>query len=787
MFRARHIQRRLLTSATSSPGSSPSSQCSSGFSKNNGKIIQSFRDGNYESAILNFTRLPPHYRSASLYEAAISACAQVPDSTAALSLLNAMPNPTPSAFSATISALCRQHNPEGAAHIMETAVHGGRSDLINANLLLQVSRLAHRCKAHHISERLTRLSKYKPKPEYSETISSSAPTVQHKVTSGSHRTAESDQSSLAKLRPVSMNSAHAEQQIRRAVPDAQKVHETWLYFSSDPQLHSEAGFLSATISALSNCRSTPDSSSLPLNTLMTWVRKELFDPRTKQGHQHITSNRSSLALLLTSITTALSTCASTSPSLALSAYDALSALQIPGFNESLPLTGAYLKVLYHSNLPLDETYERILLAWKHHIQFDERAFSMALGAILKSDGDAPDRLNFAKEWLNIMKETGIPLTIYAYNLLARELQYGSADIRLGIQLLNDMKESGVNPTSQTYQYIFNACISGEDYTSWERKSSHKNNDVQAIDLWVNVLDGIRDQLHELQVQHSPLSSLALAKAYGHLGDIEASLEEFETYINLSLISNSIGTRSRYGGKGGGRKMYSSIGVNLSQDDSANNIHEHPTKGFHELMHIIAHARKCTNSNLDAITHIIHRMNTDFKLRPNGAALDTIIITLIRLGRIDEVVPMIQVWDHDRNGMTANGMKHLVQALNHNPDVKAWQTGVRETIVSNKLQLRRPEISTSVKSLIIQFARLGEEDVCNELMNASAIRVPNLHEIYEGRQFSAMRARRKENPVHGSDIEIGKTMGEQLPITSDLSEGESTERAAIEDRTAVPVT
>lgn len=666
-------------------------------------IIRLLRSGDYDRGVQLFCRLPSSSRSNALHEAMILACAQVPDAHAAQAVLNAMPEPTLSAVSHVISAQCREHNIPAAIKVLNQLPKWKLP--LDERVLAPVVRAAARegLPLKELIKNSPRVTPYTGIPFTSSTAffvegGGNAEEWLESVTEGTSRTL-----SRRGNRNMFRHVISAEKSLMDARGDVGKVGKVWEQLIKDKVLSAEVGVLTAAISAFIG--SGRKGSTRAVNVLMTWVRHNLFNVKTGEPQKLYTENPSAMALLVTSTTKALAAAARSDPYVALSAYDTLEVMNLPGFGNSLPLTGAYFKVLQHAGLPLTETRERIEKSRENHIQLDEQAFSMALGAILRCEARVVDKLTEGRLWVELMRSTGIPLTIQTYNLLAGQLRYCN-NPELVTRHLADMKESGITPTPVTFGLIFSSCVIPGDYCSSARKG--------AIDVttWLSVLEAMQEHMDKIRVVHTCNSRLSLARAYAHLGRAEFAMNEFNTYL----------TQGRSG------------------------LFEEPVSSakiagaYNQMMFNFAHCRECSSNGPYKAMEIYEQAKAE-GIPTSGRMIDSLIIACVRTGQTQRALNFAKegtlVAEDFR--LSISGVKHLLNAMSETTDFGYWES-VRELLLSNKEVLSDPELISGVHELVISFARAQRRDLCNELMSVAGIEVSDLDFVLKGREFLRFRKR-----------------------------------------------
>lgn len=658
-------------------------------------IINAFRRGNYETAVTLFSQRPRRLRSDALHEAAILACALIPDATAARVVLNSMPAPTYAAVASVVTALCHERDVGSAVSVLERAVHSGLN--LDDRLWLSVTRAAERTNHADIKARLLNLE-----PRTDRHMSRAPLSPAGFFIDGNEREPMAHPERMGRQPRNARSIVRSERRLRAAAPSLLQVESVWSDIASNPVLSADVGVVSAGVTAFSRCGGIGGARAV--NTLMTWVRHQLYDKTTQRGKPCYTSSLTAMALLVTASTTALAAAAQTDPVLALSAYDALIAMKLPAFSRSLPFTGAYLKVLQHANLSLPDTRARIDCAWSHHIQLDEQAFSMALGAILRCDARVIDKLDHAREWVDIMRSAGIPLTVHTYNLFAGQLRYCN-DPQMITTLLSDMKRAGVKPTPVTYGLIFSACVMQGEYVSGTRRNA------LPVSVWDEVLNGMEEHMRSAGIEHTSYSMLSLARAYGHLGQSGRALKVFDAFI----ASNE---------------------KDFDQPSSRTKLKD----AFCQMIYNLTHCRDCRANGPDAALILFDKM-VSLNLTPCGDILDALLVACVRANKPSKGVELVAGFMKEgyRCDVGISGMKHLLYAHSQLQNPTYWNV-TRVFVKKNEHLLKTSELQAATKAVIIQFARLGQRQVCEDIMNLSRISMPDLHFIYNGKEFSRFRSR-----------------------------------------------
>lgn len=660
-------------------------------------IIRLFRNGDYQAAVASFVRQPLEERSDALNEAAILACAQVPDATAAQAILNSMPRPTHAAIASVVTALCRERSVHAAMDVLEHVIRCGLP--VDDRLVASVSRAAHR---FQVPDVLTRLTAFDTRTtRVCGPLSPAGFFVEEGAPPSDWHTAAKSRS---RPQHIVRRLIQTERRLRDSHGDVDSVDAIWREICKDPILCAEVGPVSAAVDAF--LARGEKGIARAINTLMTWVQEQLYDIKTRKGSEQYMLNASAEALLLTATTKALAAAAPTHPELALSAYDILSEMHLPAFDRSLPLTGTYFKILQHANLSLSETRSRIDRARCNHIQLDEQAFSMALGAILRCDARVVEKLEEARVWLALMRSAGIPLTVQTFNLFAGQLRYCN-DPKLITSLLEDMCDAGVSPTAVTYGLIFSACVLQGDYSSSARRGA------LPVNLWKDVLGAMQDHMRSAGVPHTPYSRLALARSYAHLGLSSRAFEEFEAFFgSLSELK----VRNERLWKDQLQGAYGQIIFNL------------------------AHCRDCSTGGPDS-SIVIFRQMTEQGLLPSGDIFDSLLVAWVRLGKAHEAVELAIEFVQNRYDLNIGliGMKHLLKAHTNLQNSTKWYASM-PVISANERLLLDPELKTTIEGLVIRFARGGQQEVCNEILEMTGIHVPGLELVFKGMEFSRFRAR-----------------------------------------------
>lgn len=703
-------------------------------------IVRDLRQGNFERAIQRFCKRPHQQRSNALYESIIFACAQVPDAVAAQAALNAMPKPSPSAVHHVVTALCREHNVPAALDVLSKLPEWDIE--LDQRMVTVVTRATQRspvCNTDNSIARLDRLtaSQNLARPSF-HPISAADLFVEDGgdceqflklIEDGLLVERESSQTRTDLRRIMS-----AEASLRAAKGDVDTVMKLWKRMQNDSSLSSKVGVMAAAISAIIPAGEA--TAPVALNLLMTWVHKFLYDERTGRGKPLYVENPSAIALFITSVTKALAAAAKPAPQLALSAFDALWEMSLPKFRTSLPLAGAYFKVLQHAELSLEETKSRIDAIRENHIQLDEQGFSMALGAILRCGERVVEKLAAGKEWTDTMRNAGIPLTLHTYNLFAGQLRYCN-DPEMVSSLLSDMTNNGVIPSPVTYGLIFDACVMPGDYLSPARRNA------LPVPVWERVLVAMQDHMKVSGVSHTPNSRLSLARAYAHLGVTARAFEAFEAYLSDMHIFPSDNFDAR-------REL----------DDA-----------YSQMVFNLAHCRECSSDGIEGALEMYRKMR-EAGLPVSDMAADSALVASVRLGKGLEAIQIItNCIDHDPTlRLSPSGLRHLLMAHGEICDRAAWLK-TRSLIEETLKEVSSDEFSVLMRKLIIGFARRQHRDVCSDIMRIAHVEVSDLEYVMRGREFLRFRnvnSGEKESSRVGS---LKSTSGESLR-SRDLSHGKS---------------
>lgn len=651
------------------------------------QIVHLLRSGDYHSAFRHFAKRPPHARSNDLYETAIRACAQVPDSVAAKALFKGMPDPTQTAAAHVISALCREREAQAAFRFLHALPSLGLS--IDKRFISAVSRVAPSDHVLHSSLRALRAVRTR------QPLASSAPFFIHE----DENLAESP-SKPHLTRRYAKQVADMEHALRAAIPNLKRVDKKWRLAQSKEPMRSDVAVLSAAISTFIACGR--DGAEKAITVLVSWIRANLYDEEAGRAKQTYTANPSTMALLLTTSTKAIAAASPYVPDVCLSAYDALTAMKLPLFDSSLPYTGAYFKLLQHAGLSLEETQQRIERAKRRHIQLDEQAFSMALGAILRCDEHLSLKLAAGKAWMDVMRSACIPLTIHTYNLFAGQLRYCN-NPDMVTTLLSDMTQTGLVPTAVTYGLIFSACVIPGDYRSGSRKHA------LPVNHWQQELEMMEKRMHKSSVGHTRNSRLSLARAYAHLGIKSRALAEFDEYLRSSQKAEAETVVSR-----------------MEVEDA-----------YNQMIYNFAHCRECRPDGPQSAVHLFEQMEKN-GFAPSGLILDSMLVAFVRMGDTQRAVECAKSFAV-RGSMTLShsGLTHLLQALAELHDAEAWWS-VRSLCVDNAHLFTVPEVKQSVQQFVMSFARKQQRDVCDDMMSIAGIEISDLEYIFSRREFLRFR-------------------------------------------------
>ncbi|CAN8067656.1 unnamed protein product [Agarophyton chilense] len=650
------------------------------------QIIYLFRAGDFDAAIRHFVKRPPEARSDNLCETVIRACAQVPDSVAASAVFKGMSKPTQAAAAHVVSAFCRERNPYAAFRFLQRLPPIGLA--IDRRFISAVSRAAPNDRTLQDNIRALRAVRIK------QPLASASPFfLQEDSICKEKRPAPP-------TRRYAIQIAEMEHTLRAAVPNINAVERQWILAQNEEPTRSDIAVLSAAITALGACGA--DGAVRSVHVLMNWIGSNLCEEHSGKPKYKYIANQSAMALLLTSTTKAIAAASSIVPDVCLSVYDTLAALNMSLFQSSLPLTGAYFKLLQHASLSLDETRQRIDRARRCHVQLDEQAFSMALGAILRCDARLNDKLAAGKAWMDVMRSACIPLTVHTYNLFAGQLRYCN-DPLMVTTLLSDMREARIVPTAVTYGLIFSACVIPGDYRSTRRKHA------LPVTRWQQELKWMEKHMSEAGVNHTRYSRLSLARAFAHLGMKSRALEEFRAYLT--------GLKSSIDGH---------VASRMEVEDS-----------FDQMIYNFANCRECMPDGPKTAIHIYEEMKK-LQFLPSGHILDSLLAAYVRMGEPKGAIECAKSFvDHGSMTLSHTGIVHLLEAVAELQDSDAWWS-VRDLCVDNRTFLTLPELRPSVQAFIISFARRQQREICNDMMSIANIQVSDLDYIFKKKEFLRFR-------------------------------------------------
>ncbi|CDF32969.1 unnamed protein product [Chondrus crispus] len=391
--------------------------------------------------------------------------------------------------------------------------------------------------------------------------------------------------------------------------------------------------------------------------------------------------------------------------MALSAFDALWRMELPGFSTSLPIAGSYFKVLQHAGLSLSETRDRIDSLKEHHIQLDEQGFSMALGAILRCDERVLDKLAAGKEWVQKMRQAGIPLTVQTYNLFAGQLRYCN-DPEMVSSLLSDMTTAGVVPTPVTYGLVFSACVIPGAYTSPSRRRA------LSVTMWESVLQAMSEHMAVSGVVHTANSRLSLARAYAHLGLTGPAMEEFEIFLSQR-----------------GDGDFKSAASQREVEDA-----------YFQMMFNFAHCREGSSDGPEMVMTLYERMKEERVAVPRHA-IDCVLVGCVRKGEGERALEYARdaVAADPHLRLTVSGLKHLLMAHVEVCDAMYWER-TRKLVLNSSEILGMPQLAHIVEKVVISFARRQSMDVCKDIMLMANIEMKDLEYVVRGREFTRFRDR-----------------------------------------------
>lgn len=712
-------------------------------------IVRDFRQGNFERGVRRFCKRPRAQRSNALHETVVLACAQVPDAAAAEAVLHAMPKPTMSAVANVVNAQCREQNVHAAIDTLERLPDWGLP--MEHRIVAGVERAARiragaATRSGEENDALQRLGILTDRFAVVRSRSrsrSTAPSAAELFAEdggdcdawldGCRGASHPKRGGVSAPAPYFRRSLEYESSLRAASGDVGEVERLWAHACNDAQLSTEIGIMVAAVSAFISSGWT--GSTLALDALMSWVTTKLLDQSTGRGRSVYVDSPTYMALLVTSTTKALAAAARSSPQLALSAFDALWSMQLPGFSSSLPLSGAYFKVLQHAELPLDETRARIDALRERHIQLDEQSFSMALGAILRCDAFVADKLVAGKAWLDVMRSAGMPLTVHTYNLFAGQLRYCN-DPDMVTALLRDMSNTGVTPTAVTYGLIFGACVIPGDYASQRRKNS------LPVPVWIRVLQAMEEHMVAGNVAHTANSRLSLARAYAHLGCVDEAEKHFGAYESTVR----------------------------STDHSGNP--RYLQSAYNQMIFNFAHCRDHRQEAPHAAFAVYEHMKAA-AIRPSNGTLEALLVSSTRLGDAGAAVAIAADMSRKHSHVRLHGksIEYMLLALAQVCTVEAWESCV-ELLRRSSEGLSDARAQRSIQSLVLAYARQQQRGVCDDIIALTGGNIPDLDMVLAGREFSRFRGvgRRAEEDSRHSASTLKMSVTGNDGVTLSQSEG-----------------
>lgn len=737
-------------------------------------VVRHLRQGNFEDGIQAFCKLPKTSRNIAVTEAVILACTHVPDAGAAAAVLRSMPQPSIAAVSHVVTAYCREQNFEAAVQLCEQVPH--KNMLLDPRIILHIRRTLRkhdREKMKLLRDANHRSSGVNGEPRSAQSLISRLDYISRhhttkntglrdiSITSGGFFCDAADDSAewmIHRMREHERSRAHeagvkacrAEQHqaseghfvLGENAPDHDDVSLDELRgnFSRVEKLHSSlrsmslqsrfSVMLSRIIPGFLSCGSSGHASAL--DALCDCCFFYATKCRTVDSENGVDRP---LALLLTTITTTLSACAVTAPRRALEAYDAIEALDLKGFRTSLPLSGTYYNILRLAKLPLQETCERVNRLRKFHVQLDERSFSMAISALLNSEGPAQENWYQAKRFFRQMQDAGICPTIHTFNAFASRLR-SLNNPELATSLLRSVASYGLQPSAKTYSLIFDSCVIPSRFHSETRRGALPPHSL------VQMLVAIERHMLEMGIAHTGLSRVSLARAYAHLGEIEKALHHFDQAL----------VRARHSNKADWKLSHRDgiLPHARSRHQNVRFVVDKEVEMFNSIMYSFAHGRCYSPDGPLIAFKLFDRMLAE-SVAPTAETLEVLLDSAVRIGDTERALIAVkqfakfQLENSVVYKLRSPGVENIFCILARAGSPEAWNTCrlfLEQSIerVSGEAVVGNMKISDTVVELaIVAFARKNHADICSAIMEMTGF-VPENWEMGQSgrREFQRFR-------------------------------------------------
>lgn len=403
-----------------------------------------------------------------------------------------------------------------------------------------------------------------------------------------------------------------------------------------------------------------------------WVKRNVVDGRSGKMKESFGKDKGAVGSVMATASKVLGANAMDSPRECLKLYDWLSEVGLPGFRRSLPLQTVQFLLLKYVGLPLENTLRRIRLARGRMLQFDEQAFSMAIAAILNSDGSRVEKLRAAQGVERMMRAAGVAKTVQTYSAYAKELRDHN-DAMTAIHLLTDMEKEEVTPTAKTYSLLFHSFVTSGLFNY--RKRFQTADPPILIEGLQTVVESMRDH----KVSHSHQSSLSLAMACAHLGLDYEALDTF--HYHLSLLPSS----------------------------------DH-SKSFTQMIHTAAHARIPSSLPFTIFEKFRRR-----RLMASHLHLNALITASYRTLSSDQLTKTVQYFSRVSPEFfpTLSAFSHLFDTIAIGADPELWhniRTSVEKYISIGKT---RPH-EAAIKRAVISFYGIDRLDICEDILRVTAI-------------------------------------------------------------------
>lgn len=494
-------------------------------------------------------------------------------------------------------------------------------------------------------------------------------------------------------------------ELRKARGSLSRIDDLWGTIRETPSLLADTTIVAAAVASFQGCGWRGRGRAL--DVVSTWLEVHSpFGPGPNENAsstgQTLLSSPTQRAMLLTAVTSALATSASTAPLKALRVCDAVLCIPGPTFRGSLPLISTMCKVLRHCHLPLEQTVARIRDMRRFIVQLDEQGFSIALSAILESKAPPAEKWSVANEWVAEMRFAGITLTLHSYNAFAEQLRFMN-DPELATSLLRDIAQSGLTPTAYTYSLMFDSCVVSGRRNQTERRPTLPS------DTLLRVLRIVEGHMSKAGVSHSQSSRFALAKAYAHLGCEEVAVCHFERVLE-NMDTSALATTGNSSSPATTESTFPVL------------------RKFNQMIYSFAHSRCKSPGVPEAAFRIYDRMRGS-DVSPDGNTLQNLLAACVRIGNNEQAIRYVTDISGSESKKSAmiflgrSGIESVLAVLAKSGSVSVWATC--EQLLSRSFDVlgaahrSRTTVSQGVVELaVLAYARHGHRAVCQKLCSMS---------------------------------------------------------------------